>query len=88
MGCLLMPICMALATHAIMRVPEADECTGVEQQMSNKSGLFQRIADWLSEALERAQAQDRDRYVGQALNPREASQRIHRLEHESGALQS
>jgi hypothetical protein len=59
----------------------------VEQQMSNESGLFQRIVDWLTESLERAQAHDRDRYVEQSLNPREASQRIHRLEHESGGLQ-
>lgn len=54
--------------------------------MSNDSGLFQRIIDWLTEALERAQARDRDRYVEQSLNPREASQRIHRLEHASGGL--
>jgi hypothetical protein len=59
----------------------------MEQQMSNETGLFQRIIDWLTEALERAQAHDRDRYVEQSLNPREASQRIHRLEHESGGLQ-
>lgn len=55
--------------------------------MSNEIGLLQRIVDWLTEALERAQAQDRDRYVEQSLNPREASQRIHRLEHASGGLQ-
>jgi hypothetical protein len=54
--------------------------------MSNESGLLQRIIDWLTEALERAQAHDRDRYVEQSLNPREASQRIHRLEHASGGL--
>ena len=57
-----------------------------EQQMSNDNGLFQRIIDWLTEALERAQAHDRDRYVEQSLNPREASQRIHRLEHATGGL--
>ena len=54
--------------------------------MSNDSGLFKRITDWLTEALERAQAHDRDRYVEQSLNAREASQRIHRLEHASGGL--
>lgn len=54
--------------------------------MSNESGLLQRIVDWLTEALERAQAHDRDRYVEQSLNPREASQRIHRLEHATGGL--
>ena len=55
--------------------------------MNNETGFFQRIVDWLTEALERAQAHDRDRFVEQSLNAREASQRIHRLEHESGALQ-
>ncbi|MGB2818808.1 MAG: hypothetical protein WBA53_06220 [Burkholderiaceae bacterium] len=54
--------------------------------MNEEAGLFQRIVDWLTEALERAQAHDRDRYVEQSLNPREASQRIHRLEHASGGL--
>jgi len=55
--------------------------------MSNEIGLVQRIVDWLTEALERAQAHDRDRYVEQSSNPREASQRIHRLEHETGGLE-
>ncbi len=59
----------------------------LEHQMSTASGLFRRIVEWLTEALERAQARDRDRYVEQSLNPREASQRIHRLEHEAGGLQ-
>ena len=65
----------------------ADSCTGMEQQMSNESGLVRRIVDWLTEALERAQAHDRDLYVEQSMNPREASQRIHRLEHETGGLE-
>jgi hypothetical protein len=77
---------MASAIDATMKAPVADECAGVEQQMSNDTGLFQRIIDWLTETLERAQARDRDRYVEQSLNPREASQRIHRLEHEPGGL--
>ncbi|MGZ8980977.1 MAG: hypothetical protein ACXW2D_09515 [Burkholderiaceae bacterium] len=68
-------------------MPEANECTGVEQQMSNQNSVFQRIIDSLTEALERAQAHDRDRYVEQSLNAREASQRIHRLEHEPSGLQ-
>lgn len=55
--------------------------------MKSESGLIQRIVDWLTEALERAQAHDRDRYVELSLNPREASQRIHRLEHETSGLQ-
>lgn len=54
--------------------------------MSRLAVLFKRLVDWLTEALERAQARDRDRYVGQSSNPREASQRIHRLEHGSEAL--
>jgi len=58
-----------------------------EQQMSNGTGLLQRLVEWLTEALERAQVHDRDRYVEQSLNPREASQRIHRLEHETSGLQ-
>jgi hypothetical protein len=55
--------------------------------MSNETGLFQHLIDWLTETLERAQTHDRDRYVEQSLNPREASQRIHRLEHETSGLQ-
>jgi len=55
--------------------------------MSNGTGLLQRLVEWLTEALERAQVHDRDRYVEQSLNPREASQRIHRLEHETSGLQ-
>ena len=55
--------------------------------MNERANFFQRIVEWLTEALERAQAHDRDRYVEQSLNAREASQRIHRLEHESAGLQ-
>lgn len=55
--------------------------------MSTETGLVLRIVDWLTEALERAQTHDRDRYVEQSLNPREVSQRIHRLEHETSGLQ-
>jgi len=43
--------------------------------MSNTTSLVQRLVEWLTEALERAQAHDRDRYVDSPLNPREASQR-------------
>ena len=55
--------------------------------MSNDTGLLQRLVDWLWEALERAQQHDRDRFVGTAHNARDASQRIHRLEHETSGLQ-
>ena len=56
--------------------------------MSKFMEMFKRMVDWLTESLERAQAHDRDRYIEQSLNPREASQRIHRLEHEAGGLQA
>lgn len=55
--------------------------------MNSRTGAFQRLVEWLTEALERAQTHDRDRYVEQSLNPREASQRIHRIEHETSGLQ-
>jgi len=58
----------------------------LEQQMSKDTGFLQRLVERLTEALERAQARDRDRYVEQSSNPREASQRIHRLEHTSDGL--
>jgi hypothetical protein len=58
-----------------------------EQQMIARE-LVTRIVDRLWEALGRAQAHDRDRFVAQSLNPREVSQRIHRLEHASGSLQA
>jgi hypothetical protein len=58
-----------------------------ESLMSNTPGSFQRLVEWLTEALERAQTHDRDRYVEQSLNAREASQRIHRIEHETSGLQ-
>lgn len=42
--------------------------------------LLMRFIDWLTECFERAQMRDHDRYVARARNPREASQRLHRLE--------
>ena len=39
-----------------------------------------RLVDWLTEVLERAQMREHDRYVAEAGNPREASQRLHRIE--------
>lgn len=48
--------------------------------------FVRRLVDWLTEALERAQVADRDRYVEQSLNEREASQRIHRLEYAADGL--
>lgn len=68
-----------------MKSPETS--TGPEQQMKARE-LVKRTFDRLWEALERAQAHDRDRFVEQSLNPREVSQRIHRLEHASDGLQA
>ena len=54
--------------------------------MSRTLELLQSIVEWMTESLERAQAHDRDRYVEQSMNPRDASQRIHRLENEPSGL--
>jgi len=43
-------------------------------------GRLARLVDWLSESFERAQMRDHDRYVSSAANPREVSQRLHRIE--------
>lgn len=69
-----------------MGVPAAIRADGLEQQMNRFAALAKRLVDWLTETLERAQARDRDRYVAQSSNPREVSQRIHRLERGSEAL--
>ena len=66
--------------------PDPPFGVGAANEQRERS-LVQRLVEWLTEALERAQAHDRDRYVEQSLNPREASQRIHRLEHETSGLQ-
>jgi hypothetical protein len=39
-----------------------------------------RLVEWLTESFERAQMRDHDRYVAGAANPREVSQRLHRIE--------
>jgi hypothetical protein len=49
-------------------------------QPNGRSGLLRRFGDWLAESFERAQMRDHDRYVSSARNPREASQRVHRIE--------
>lgn len=82
-----MPICMSGTTAEQHEIAGGTSTRGQEPQMSKASEVFRRIVDWLTEALERAQAHDRDRVVEQALNPRDASQRIHRLEQEPGGLQ-
>lgn len=39
-----------------------------------------RLFDWLNETFERQRMHDHDRYVSSASNPRELSQRLHRIE--------
>jgi hypothetical protein len=50
------------------------------RQHSEGRGPFARVLEWLSEAYERAQVRDHDRYVAAAGNAREVSQRLHRIE--------
>lgn len=50
------------------------------RQRSDGRGPFGRVLEWLSEAYERAQVRDHDRYVAAAGNAREVSQRLHRIE--------
>jgi len=47
---------------------------------TSQPGLLTRFIDWLTQAFERAQMRDHDRYVAAARNPREVSQRLHRIE--------
>lgn len=39
-----------------------------------------RFVTWLSASFERARMREHDRYVSSAANPREVSQRLHRIE--------
>ncbi|HTN48814.1 MAG TPA: hypothetical protein VMK32_05225 [Burkholderiaceae bacterium] len=55
--------------------------------MTKLFDLLKGLVEQLAEAPGRAQAHERDRYVDAALNARDASQRIHRLEYDSGCLQ-
>jgi hypothetical protein len=43
-------------------------------------GPLGRLANWLTECFERAQVRDHDRALADARNPREVSQRLHRIE--------
>ena len=47
---------------------------------TKQQNLLTRFVEWLTESLERAQMRDHDRYVAAASNPREVSQRLHRIE--------
>jgi hypothetical protein len=82
-----MPICTVSATRLSMKA-SPDPPPAPEQQMSRLIQFVKRTLDRLIEALERQYAHDRDRYVEQSLNAREVSQRVHRLEHETGGLQA
>ena len=49
-------------------------------QRTDERNQLSRFFEWLTEAFERGQMRDHDRYVGAASNPREASQRLHKIE--------
>jgi hypothetical protein len=49
-------------------------------ERTDERNQLTRFFEWLTEAFERAQTRDHDRYVAAASNPREASQRLHRIE--------
>lgn len=49
-------------------------------QRTDERNQLSRFFEWLTEAFERAQMRDHDRYVSAASNPREVSQRLHRIE--------
>jgi hypothetical protein len=49
-------------------------------ERTDERNQLARLFEWLTESFERAQMRDHDRYVAAAGNPREASQRLHRIE--------
>lgn len=49
-------------------------------ERTDERNQLARIFEWLTESFERAQMRDHDRYVATAGNPREVSQRLHRIE--------
>jgi hypothetical protein len=49
-------------------------------ERTDERNQLARLFEWLAEGFERAQMRDHDRYVAAASNPREASQRLHRIE--------
>jgi hypothetical protein len=49
-------------------------------QRTDTRNPLARFFEWLTEAFERAQMRDHDRYVSGASNPREVSQRLHKIE--------
>ena len=54
----------------------------MEKTLERTDGRNQltRLVEWLTESFERAQMRDHDRYLAEAANPREVSQRLHRIE--------
>lgn len=50
-------------------------------ERTDERNQLTRLVEWLTESFERAQMRDHDRYVSEAANPREVSQRLHRIEH-------
>lgn len=51
----------------------------VLQRTDERNQLTVFVA-WIVEALERAAVREHDRYVAQASNPRELSQRLHQIQ--------
>ena len=51
----------------------------MEKALERRNPLT-RLVEWLSASFERSQMRDHDRYVSAASNPREVSQRLHRIE--------
>jgi hypothetical protein len=55
-------------------------------ERTDERNQLTRLFEWLTEAFERAQMRDHDRYVAAAGNPREVSQRLHRIEQGDAAF--
>lgn len=50
-------------------------------QRTDERNQLTVLMDWLTDAFERASVRDHDRYLAGASNTREASQRLHEIEH-------
>jgi hypothetical protein len=55
-------------------------------ERTDERNQLTRFFEWLTEAFERAQVRDHDRYVAAASNTRDASQRLHRIEQREEAF--
>ncbi|HTN49976.1 MAG TPA: hypothetical protein VMK32_11145 [Burkholderiaceae bacterium] len=49
-------------------------------QRTDERNQLTAFVEWITEAFERAQVRDHDRYVADASNERDASQRVHQIE--------